>query len=134
MSKAEVVARSAHGAQKDRFGIPYTAHLERVAAAAGEDARDVAWLHDVLEDTYLKEIDLLRLGIAREVVEVVVLLSRRYDHTYAEFIERVKDSQNALAIRVKIADLKDHLREETLHRIPQSLRTRYVRALERLTA
>jgi hypothetical protein len=61
----------------------------------------------------------------------VVILTRG-NESYAEYIETVKARKNALALAVKIADLRDHLREETYDVLPRARRRRYELALERL--
>ena len=50
--KAEDIARMAHAEQVDKAGQPYIGHIERVAArVTSDEAKCVAWLHDVLEDS-----------------------------------------------------------------------------------
>src|SRR5262249_4397457 len=72
-----------------------------------------AVLHDVVEDTPTTLDDLRREGFPQAVVEAVDCLTRREDESYDEFIARIKP--NALARRVKIADLEDNM---DLSRIP----------------
>lgn len=61
--KAREWATKWHGCQMYGEGIPYTQHLEEVAAAVspcGPELQAVAWLHDVLEDTEATFEDLKR--------------------------------------------------------------------------
>ena len=52
VERAKALALRAHAGQVDRAGEPYAGHPARVAARVRTDeARVVAWLHDVVEDT-----------------------------------------------------------------------------------
>jgi (p)ppGpp synthase/HD superfamily hydrolase len=50
---AERIARKAHAGQMDTVtGADYITHVERVVALVeGDEAKAVAWLHDVVEDS-----------------------------------------------------------------------------------
>ena len=98
----------------------------------GADAQMVAWLHDVIEDSAVTAADLRASGIPAHIVDAVVLLTRGPE-TYATYIDTLRAAQNPLALAVKRADLRDHLRPETAHLLPRSARRRYERALVRLT-
>jgi (p)ppGpp synthase/HD superfamily hydrolase len=129
---AELIARYAHHGQKEKLtGDDYIHHVERVVAKVeGNEAKTVAWLHDVMEDSGLLYSDLERAGISDKTVEAVFLLTRVPSETYAEYIFRLRASGNALAIYVKLADLEDHLRPGC----PEGLRHRYEVALGILEA
>lgn len=126
-----------HRDQVDKVGQPYILHVLRVMLAVqGEEERLVALLHDVVEDGHAGLHDLRAWGYASTVVEAVDAISRRSaaGETYQEFIGRVQ--QNALATRVKLADLNDNLGR--LERVDDpekvaSLRARYMKALDVLT-
>ena len=64
----------------------------------------VAWLHDVIEDTKVTEIDLLKAGIPFDLVNFVRVLTQKKDETYLQYILRVKE--NKVATTIKLADLK----------------------------
>ncbi len=51
---AEALARQHHAGQTDRSGVPYIEHVEAVARSpylSSSRHRQVAWLHDIVEDT-----------------------------------------------------------------------------------
>jgi (p)ppGpp synthase/HD superfamily hydrolase len=133
LETAEQIARQAHDGQHEKStGDDYIRHVERVVALVEDDeAKAVAWLHDVLEDSPWTEYDLLDKDISRRVFDAVRLLTRVHQSavTYAAYIERIYTSGDTLAVRVKIADLQDHLRPNC----PTRLRPRYEAALARLT-
>lgn len=131
LETAIALARRHHAGQtEESTGDPYEKHLERVAAFVFSDAaKIVAWLHDILEDTPLIAADLRQAGIPQALVASVIILTRRSDETYAQYIERVANSNDRLALEVKLADLHDHLRPNC----PERLRPRYERAVRFLT-
>ena len=114
LDDAETLARSAHEGQRDRAGHPVIQHVERVAAlVANQDTetRMTAWLHDVVEDTETTLKNLSQRGYGTGVVKAVNLLTRHRDmQTYSDYIDRIARSRNKTAIRVKLADVTDHLK------------------------
>ena len=83
----------------DKANVNYMSHLLRVS----EDFDDifiksVALMHDILEDTPVTKNDLLALDYSNEFVE------NSYD-TYTEYIDHLIESQNLVALQVKLKDL-----------------------------
>lgn len=134
LEKALEVALKAHRGQRDKAGQPYILHPLRVMhAVAGEEARAVALLHDVVEDTGVTADDLRRAGFPPAVVEAVEALTKQEGEEYAAFIERVR--LVPLARQVKLADLEDNLDARRLPDFSEKdgKRTaKYVRAWHRL--
>ena len=132
LKRAEDIARSAHRDQTEKIGgAPYITHVERVVAAVdGDDAKMVAWLHDVLEDSPLTAADLRAAGLPDPVVDAVVMLTRK-DESYADYIAGLRARGSPLALTVKLADLRDHLRAQSVP-LPSSMRRRYDKALHAL--
>ena len=86
----------------------------------------VGLLHDLLEDTEFtaKDID------DKNVRETVVILTRKANETYFEYIQRIIDSDNKYAYFVKLADISDHLLQ--IETLTSSLKDRYEKALRML--
>lgn len=107
VKKAEEIARKAHAGQVDKSGRPYIGHIERVAnRVASDEAKCVAWLHDVLEDTdVLPEADLRRI-FGEEIADGVLSVTHRENESYEDFVRRA--SVNRLGREVKVADLIDN--------------------------
>lgn len=98
-------------------------HSGQVAERFSGDARTIALLHDVIEDGEATEEE-LRSAYSKEIVDVVVVLTRRVDETYLAYIARVKEA-GGIAVEVKLADL-----EVNLERCTKSLAKRYIKAQE----
>jgi hypothetical protein len=129
---AEDIAREAHAGQtEERTGDSYIKHVERVVdLVEGDNAKAVAWLHDVIEDSPNTADDLLARGLPMRIVAAVALLTRHErTETYADYIQNIKDRKDPLAIAVKLADLKDHFRPNC----PARLHPRYENAWKTLT-
>lgn len=134
--KAYEIAKSAHSSQKDKAGVDYLNHPVAVASNFSGDisALIVALLHDVAEDTDYT-CDDLKISVPLEPAEFAALKLLTHDENipYFDYIEKIKN--NALATKIKIADLEHN---SDLSRIPENLRTekdlarveKYRRALE----
>lgn len=122
----------AHEGQVDKSGLPYWTHPVRVTellADAPDYVKIAAFLHDTLEDTDLTPDDLLEMGLDSRSLEIILLVTRREDETYAAFIQRIVRSGNEWAIRVKLADNTDNL-SRPLPPEMAGLRKRYLKARE----
>lgn len=111
MSLSEQIAREAHEGQKRNDGTPYIEHPKAVAAMVGDNPLhyevQVAWLHDVLEDTKITAEDLLRRGVDSIVVKAVVAITKIEGEEYQHYLRRV--DANPYAKRVKIMDILHNL-------------------------
>lgn len=107
LEQAIQLATRLHAGQVDKAGEDYIQHPLRVMnGVEGETAKIVAVLHDTLEDTDIT-FEELETTFGQEIAIAVQTLSRLEGEDYFDFIERVKG--NAIAIKVKIADLKDNM-------------------------
>lgn len=123
VDKALEIAIKAHKGQRDLAGVDYIEHTKAVANLVNSDEeKAVAYLHDVLEDTYITEKDLLQMGIPNNIVLAVKVLTKEKNEPYTKYIERVKE--NKLASTVKIADLQHNM---NLSRIPNPRKRDYER-------
>ncbi|SRR5260221_10108028 len=107
LERAIQIALTAHAGQTSRDASPYILHpLRLMAEMDSDDERIVALLHDVIEDSSLTPEDLQKEGFASEVVEAVRLLTHEESVPNEEYVRRIKP--NALARKVKLADLRDN--------------------------
>lgn len=135
---AIALARECHKGQVDKANKPYFGHAMRVTDHFKDDLhRQVAALHDILEDTDLTPGDLLSDGYSAEVVDQVTLLSRNYANGDKAYYEAIKS--NPIALAVKLADIDDNtdpVRLAELDKIDRALadrlREKYRIALKRL--
>lgn len=104
----------------DLAGKPYINHLYRVAynedysppiGLTGYKAsitfRSVSFLHDVLEDIDDVSVADLLERFPEDVVNAVLILTKKKGQTYEEYIEEVGKTE--LTTRVKLADLSDNM-------------------------
>ena len=130
---ARILAKAAHAGQTDKAGEPYYGHLVRVAGRVSLFAdKTVAFLHDILEDTDLTDMDLIEAGFSRETVDAVLVLTRRDGEAYAAHIERIIKWGSPSALMVKMADLADHLRADSPYPLPADMAARYNAAILRI--
>jgi len=102
------LALRAHKGQKDKAGAPYILHPFRVMLSMDTDTeRQVAVLHDVIEDGGITP-EILRLeGFSEEVCSAVVVLTKKPGESYNEYLNRL--DENSTARKVKMADLNDNM-------------------------
>jgi len=116
------VATKAHKGQTDKGGEDYILHPLRVMySMETEQEMTVAVLHDVVEDTPVTLSDLAPFGI--EVVDAVNAISRRKNEGYSAYLDRV--AANKLALKVKLADLRDNMSPGRSWTPPASMMERY---------
>ena len=128
------LALDAHRGQVDKNGQPYITHPLRVAARMRPDdpaSHIVALLHDAVEDSHgAVNLKSLVREFPHRVVEALDAISRRPGETYFVYLERC--GQNPLARTVKLADLRDNLRDDRRYKGDEGLRERYQRSIRKL--
>ncbi|NTJ61660.1 metal-dependent phosphohydrolase [Agrobacterium rhizogenes] len=109
LDQAIHIALEAHEGQTDKTGRPFFEHCQRIALhVSSDEARTVAYLHDVVEKGRGWTLDRLKEeGFPTRILSAVDALTRRPDEADDQFIHRA--ATNALALPVKRADLEDNL-------------------------
>ena len=134
LEEAIKIAIEAHSGQKDKSGAPYILHPIYLMMQFEDDAsRQIAILHDVVEDSRVSLTDLKDRGFSDEVVSGVDALTRREGESYEAFIER--SSRHPLARKVKIADIRHNMDASRLPMLQEKdfLRLKkYQKALDKL--
>ncbi|KFF59056.1 hypothetical protein JF66_14010 [Cryobacterium sp. MLB-32] len=104
LHEAITLARRAHAGQVDKLGVAYIYHpLAVMQRVSGTDAKIVAVLHDVVEDTTVTLDDLRGRGFSEEIVRAVDAVTKVKGDSLDESMARVK--ANPLALIVKKADI-----------------------------
>lgn len=116
VGEAASFAFEAHRDQNRKgSGDPYIVHPQRVAKAVdgyvSPAAIAAAYLHDVVEDTNVKDLSMFPLRVR----QLVQLLTRRPDEEKDEMIERIGKSMDTEGILIKVADRIDNLMDGTAH-------------------
>ena len=109
LERAIEIATEAHRGQVDKAGNDYIQHPLRVMAAGKTtNEKIVGVLHDVVEDTDWTFERLAAEGFSSEIIEALQCVTKlSEEEPYDEFIERVKASR--LAVAVKLNDLADNM-------------------------
>lgn len=93
----------------DKGGKPYILHCLRVWQGVqneDEEVQQIAWLHDIIEDTTIEMKDLLEMGFSSRVVSGVLTLTKTDNLEWDEYIKLI--ACNPDARKVKLSDLRDN--------------------------
>ena len=100
------LAVHSHGPQLDKGGLPYILHpLHVMGCVDSIDAKIVAVLHDVVEDTAttLGWIKNHEAGFSKEIIDAIDAITKRKREKKEDYWARVK--ANPLALQVKLWDM-----------------------------
>lgn len=126
------IATRAHAGQTDRDGNPYILHPLTVGLMGHTDEeRCAGFLHDVVEDCGLTFDDLLTEGIPQGIVNALRLLTHDHGMSYDQYIQRIIDSGNPIALQVKYNDLRHNYARGKAY---PDLQQKHGAALERVKA
>jgi (p)ppGpp synthase/HD superfamily hydrolase len=92
----------------------------------------VGLLHDSIEDGYATDREIWE-NFSEQEYQAVQTLTRRTEETYAEYIHRIQESEDPLAIKVKRADAEVNL-DRCLADADAKRAQRYAFVLENLHA
>lgn len=124
LEKSIYLAVTKHKGQVDKQGHIYILHPIRVMNNVNKiDEKIVAILHDTIEDTDMTIEELETNGYPKNIIDALMILTRDKEMPYFDYIENIKN--NKLALKVKLADLYDNLRDGC----PENLQKRYIKAL-----
>ncbi|TXM72844.1 metal-dependent phosphohydrolase [Methylobacterium sp. WL69] len=137
---AEAFARIVHEGQFDKAGRPYVEHLAGVAHRAAakisgmpgilsptiaSEVVQIAWLHDVVEDTRHTADDLRMEGFSDVVADGVFALTKPLGNgAYLDWINDLASTASLLIVLVKIADIEDNSDPERLALLNDATRER----------
>ena len=108
LERAVELAQIAHQGQVDKAGAPYIGHPLRVMNSLSTlEEKIVGVLHDAIEDSPLELKDLSEQDFPPHIVEAINAITKCKGEDYETYLTRVMS--NHLALRVKIADMKDNM-------------------------
>ena len=91
----------------DKGNSPYVLHLLKVYHGVNtSEEKIVALLHDVLENTDTTMNDLKELGYSKNIIDNIFVLTKKKGEDYRDYIDRIINSNNKVAMNVKLSDLK----------------------------
>ena len=119
--RAQALAETLHDGQRNAGGAPLIDHVRRVATAVPQEARVVAWLHELFEHTSISEAALLMEGLTTAELRALRLLTRDTDSrssarylSHIELLARARGPGAGIAQSVKRADLMDRMRHPSI--------------------
>lgn len=128
--KAKLIVTILFKDKVDKAGRPYIEHLIRVSDRLNEEIEKIAGLlHDTIEDTEITEKDLIEINFPLEIIEIVKLVTHDKINEsnltkeeklelYNKYIDKVINSGNIHAIRLKEADISDNYDVNRLKELP----------------
>ncbi|HKL84783.1 MAG TPA: HD domain-containing protein [Treponemataceae bacterium] len=99
----------------DKGGNPYILHCLAVMEGVeylGPSVMCAAVLHDLVEDTDWTEEALRKEGFPEDIIEMILICTKKKDDEYFDYIERVSKKPETRAI--KISDLRHNMKIERL--------------------
>ena len=131
--KAYLICEKVFEGKKNKAGLPYMDYLVSVADLFNDDkAKAVSLMHDIFKETDLTESDLSYIGFPSDIVKAISILTREKNEGYEDFINRIINSKNSLALQVKKEDLKQSMNvsgfevsEDYLNRIDVRYKPQY---------
>ncbi len=123
--KASVIVRRVFANILDKAGNPYIDHLYTVSQSDDYISSVAGLLHDIIEDTNITALDLLEVGIDRDIVETVFIVTKpKREKTnmteeerleaYNKEIDDIIESGNPHALRLKMRDMKNNYDQKRL--------------------
>ncbi|MEU9156378.1 HD domain-containing protein [Streptomyces sp. NPDC048417] len=137
LPEVEALARTAHAAQTDKAGRPYTEHLAAVAEGVrvrGGDPDQIAaaWLHDAVEDHALTADWLTAAPLTARTRAIVLAVTKRPGEPPEAYARRILDTPGALL--VKQADLAHNADPGRLAVLDEETRKRLTEKYARMRA
>lgn len=123
--KASVIVRRVFANILDKAGNPYIDHLYTVSQSEDYISSVAGLLHDIIEDTNITALDLLEVGIDRDIVETVFIVTKpkrekanmteeEMLEAYNKEIDDIIESGNPHALRLKMRDMKNNYDQKRL--------------------
>jgi (p)ppGpp synthase/HD superfamily hydrolase len=108
LERAIAIAATAHAGQLDKTGAAYILHpLRMMMRLDSVEAKIVAILHDVVEDTPWTFEALAEEGFSPAILRALDCVTKREGEDYQDFVKR--SATDPLARQVKRMDLEDNM-------------------------
>ena len=127
--RARRLAQAAHAGQLDKAGNDYfESHLvdvcRRVVNYGGDaDEQAAAWLHDVVEDTTVTELDLLAAGFSDKTLLMVHLMTKQEAENPEVYYARLRAYEPARRLKLD-ADMASNSDPERLALLDEASQAR----------
>lgn len=99
-----------HINQDDKTGGAQILHPLAVGCMGStNEEKIVGFLHDVVEDSVYTFDDLINEGFSDSVITALRLLTHNERDTYEEYVHKIAESGNTLALKTKLHDLQHNI-------------------------
>jgi (p)ppGpp synthase/HD superfamily hydrolase len=135
ITRARTVAKIAHAGTKYGEHDYFDYHVMAVATRVLNDPdslyghMEVAYLHDVVEDTSVTIEDLVAMGFDEEIVAAVDKITRKAGVTYLDYIRDIAADEDNFAYMVKYHDLHENHANSITDGGKENLVARYEKAI-----
>lgn len=123
----------------DKDGNPYISHLIRVAQNVKPQYAQIAFCHDVIEDSGVDEDWLMNpdFDLTEYEIKAIRTLTRPKGMTYSDYILNIMNTEDLGIMYVKMADLLDNMNLNRLRDMSKEdidrITDRYIPAYEHLS-
>ena len=107
----------------DKQGVCYLNHLFYVRDNVESYIEKVVGLmHDTMEDTSINADDLRMFGYPEDIINSLSILTKKKGEDYNQYIDKVLNSGDEVAIKVKYVDMTHNLNLKRLNALDKDLK------------
>ena len=129
--RALLIVQVMFNSAQDKEGAPYMNHLLNVSGKLEtEEEKIVGLLHDLVEDTDATFEEVKEAGFSDGVINALRLVTKQKGEDYPSFIDRIINSNNKTALKVKLSDMQDNMDPDRMSRLPAEVRERLQKKYE----
>ena len=135
VSTAMRILVDALGAQTHRDGQPAILHSIRIALQQDtEEGVILGLLHDVIEDAGPDWGIRIQKELGDRMFYLVSVVSRSEDESYEQYIQRIVNSEEQTAMKLKLDDIRDNMRPDRTDEKARNRAVMYGRAFDKISA
>lgn len=108
--KAKLIVKRVFRNVLDKGGHSYLNHLYYVSDCADTMGEKITGLlHDIIEDSEITEEDLKKINFSDDIITAVSILTKKKLENYNDYIDRIINSNNSIALKVKRIDMENNM-------------------------
>lgn len=123
LDKSLIIVEKLFSNKVDKQGICYLSHLFYVRDnVVSYEEKVVGLMHDTLEDTSINADDLKILGYPDNIINSLIILTKKKGENYSLYVDNVLNSGDEVAIKVKYVDMTHNLNLKRLNALDRDLK------------